>query len=141
MSTYDSINSLDCGRELDVQLGMSSLPTSKQLSLRGRIRALYYDSVPRLLLEECRNLRVHIATSLEMREVERRGYRGLRPQWNALALAPRPQQLACIQYMQQLQAQFPHLTSLDWIVAEKSWLAGSEWNTHIRTSQNQNTSP
>ena len=109
-----------------VRLDMSSLPTSKQTSLLGGLRAWYHASALRLLLDEIRNLRVHMATSLEMREAEHQGYRDSDPRWSALTLVRRPRRLACSRYMQQLQNRYPRLTSLDWIVAEQSWLAGSE---------------
>jgi hypothetical protein len=107
----------------NARLDMSTLPTSKQLSLRGRIRACYCGSALRLLLEECGSLPFRIARSLEMREEERRGYKGLCHSGRALPLARRPQKLACIQYMQQLQIQRPRLTCLtisDWDLAEQS---------------------
>ena len=138
MRTYTPIRSSVRGRELDVLLDMSSLPTPKRWSQFSWLRVWYHASVLRLLLAEFRSFAFRIAKSLEIREELRRGCMGSNPPGNSLASVGRPQIRAYMQYTQRLQTQFPHLTVFDWRVAEQSWVDGSAWNDHTHTSRIQN---
>jgi hypothetical protein len=122
-----------------VPLDMSSFPKSSGLSLFRVLRLWYRASVLRILVMEFRNLLCHIRFSLETYELESQGQTGLIRLGLRAPLAFQSQSCkrAYIRYMQQIQAERPHMTILDLLLLGKAWQAGSEWNGPAGTLRTQ----